>query len=162
MSAFGSPGNDLSFGVVLRDANGLGITVTTKSTYYPIKGDAFAAAKENMSTAWTWSETTGVLTAGAAAAGRYLVMATVNNVTAGAKSDVINARLELSGSALGPLPPPHTAADPPAAHDLGTIMAVCDVVSGDTIELNVTSDADGDVVTVRDASIVVIRIGQTP
>ena len=158
-SAFGAPQNNLSFHVVLNDATGIATTVTTGGTFFVLKGTAFAAATENNGAQFTWDKTTGLLTAAAGAAGKYLVIASVSDCV-GNNSATVQARLEKNGAIVGnKLQKIEGAAA--ARSNLGVSTAVVDVASGDVLRLAVTSGTNADVVTIRDASILVLRIGFT-
>ena len=153
--AIGTPENPICSAANVSDATGIALTCTTKQVTLPVLKSATLLV-ETRNVGITFSATNGTWTV--VTAGLYELIATI-----GAAANSVNAHNNLfqfykNTTAVGSV---SKRVEPAAAVSTGQAgcAALLDLAVGDVITLKADCDNDGDVITVKQCSIIIKRIG---
>lgn len=167
LAGFNGGGSQASFFVKCDDATGFSTTVTAAATPQVVKNALFAQSVDNTNGGLTFDVTTGVVTvAKHQGKGRYAVYGSVgNSAGVNAKRHFIQVYAKEAGvtaAAKGS----HAAKTEPATAvqgAVGTALAIVDLSAiSDTVELRIGVETDGNAVTIRQASLLLVKIGEVP
>ena len=165
MASFNSGGNHLLCSALLRNDTGIEITVAAAATPQALLGTAFASDEDDDSGGITWTPASGVFTVAAACGiGRYLARACLTDVK-GTDAKYFFARIfaKEGGVAAAVRGPQLKRTEPATAvhAPLGVVEAIVDLSAvGDTVELRLGVETNGNDVTVKDCSFVLIKVGE--
>jgi len=165
LAALNTGGNHNIFQADVSDATGFAITVAASATPQAVFNALLTEKKNNTGGGLTFAAGTGVVTvATPAGCGRYLAMASAGN-TQGQNSAFHNVQFYakeagVAAAAKGTKAQKLEGAAA-AQGNCGVAMAMVDLSAvGDTVELRVGVQTNGNAVTFRDLSIELIKIGE--
>lgn len=165
LAALNTGGSHNSVHVDVSDGTGFAITVTAAATPQVVKDALLTEKKNTTGGGITYAAATGVFTvATPAGCGRYLAIASAGN-TAGvnAKFHTIQFFAKEAGVAAAAKGTKARKVEPATAvqASVGAAMAVVDLSAvGDTVELRIGVETDGNAVTIRDLAIGLVKIGE--
>lgn len=165
LAALNTGGTHNALNIEVSDGTGFAITVAAAATPQVIKDALFAQVKNTTGGGITWSAANGVATVAAPhGCGRYLAIAAVgNSAGVNAKFHTVQIFAKEAGVTAAAKGTKARKVEPAAAvqSSCGTAIAVVDLSAvGDTVELRVGVETDGNAVTFRDLSFDLIKIGE--
>lgn len=165
LAALNTGGSHNAVHIDVNDGTGFAITVTTSGTPLVVKDALLTAKKNTTGGGLTFDAATGVVTvATPAGCGRYLAIAgAANTQGVNAKWHAVQFFAKEAGVAAAAKGTKARKLEPATAAQAscGVAMAVVDLSAvGDTVELRVDVETNGNAVTFRDLAIDLIKIGE--
>jgi len=167
LAGFNGGGSQAAMHIKCDDASGFSTTVTAAATPQVLKNALFAQSVDNTLGGLTFDVATGVVTvAKHQGKGRYAVYGTVgDSIGVNAKRHSIQIFAKEAGVTAAAKGAAAVKTEPAAAARgaVGTAIAIVDLSAvSDTVEIRLGVETDGNAVTVRQASLLLIKIGEVP
>jgi hypothetical protein len=165
LAAFNTGGNHIALHVQCSDGTGFAIAPAAAATPEAIANALFAVDNNNTNGAITFATGTGKATvATQAGIGKYAVIAGVgDSIGQNGKYHTIQVYASEGGAAAAAVGPKAKKEEPATAvrSNVGTVVAFVDLSAvGDTVELRLGVETNADSVTIHDAFMTLVKIGQ--